>query len=605
MSLETLKKKLDNTPGVYTFNFSNEDDREYLFEEFGGEEQLKSRYPALYRSYLKAMEANMRIEADKNSTINDEDFTGEIGKLFMLPVNQILEGNYAELAETEISEKDNVQITAPVSAIFIDTTKKVENPEPASGWLGVTVQSRIKDINSPDYLINVSEVVMDTNSYEGTLFSNPEEYSSVNNKTYMTYVDLTGVDPEGNMQKKRLTQKQTLGKAKYYTIADIKVDDPAPKNDAHKASNEIVMLYGRMNEQAVYNDADYKGDDFLNNVFSNGKVHLLIPMSGKIVFDYNVEPIELYKPGDGVFLSRSKASYDYKQQNFVYRSDITKDTDLYDKLKGCFTKDTYAPTLQNTVKFDIKIADTNRSVYDWHTDVEGIQDGNAKTVMLNGIFTYYCKNQLGVGVQEQISIKSITPEDLINKKREYYTYMKGTNTIYIPPITIYWGCFGKDVKVLLEDGKEKYVSEVKSGDKLIGQNHSILTVEQVFTGHDTEIFHIVCDNGSEIKVSGGHPMMCEGQCVRACNLIVGDQLNLADGSLTKIISKDIIKYDDMVYNFTFEGMESGSYIIANGFYSGDLKMQNEKKEKVPRIYSDEEKLLMAEMMLHAQEMKKK
>ncbi len=586
MSLQLFKEKLEEYKGEYTFNFAKDDDCAYLFEEYGGEENMKTRFPALYQSYLNAREASLEHLDDPNET-----FTGGVGKIRV---------NY--LSQEENNEDSVVQLEAPVSCVFTDATTKVECEEPAAEWLGVTVLTKIKDIYSPRYLIRISKVIEATNKFEGKVHSNPEKLSDINNKSYCVSVELTGVDPENKLCKKIVKNQVDLGNVEYPAIADIKIDDPAPKNDKHKISNEIMMLYGRLSEQPIYKDADYKGDDFLNNTFSNGKVHLLMPISGKIIYDYNVEPLELLAPTEDEALSRSQATYEYKQQVFTYRSDITDDKVLYDKLKGCFQNGKYVKSLQTPVTFDIKIPDGGRSVYDWHTDVEGIQNGDPKTVYLVGVFTYCCIDQLGFKTEDQITIKSLSKEDLAKYGADYYKYEKGTNVIYIPPITIYWGCFGKDVRIMLADKSEKYAGNIKIGDQLLGFDGQVLTVDNVLTGFDTEIYLIKTQNGGEIKVSGGHPMMCEGKCIRASRIKAGDQLNLADGSLSEVVSVEMIEYNDMVYNFTFEGVENGVYIIANGFYTGDLRMQNTKTERTERVFTEEEKALIAEMMQHNQEL---
>lgn len=96
-------------------------------------------------------------------------------------------------------------------------------------------------------------------------------------------------------------------------------------------------------------------------------------------------------------------------------------------------------------------------------------------------------------------------------------------------------------------------------------------------------------------------MMKDGESVRASRLKVGDKLNLADGSLAEVERIDVVEYNDTVYNFTFVDENEGNYIVANDFYSGDLRMQN-KKDKIPeRILTPEDKLFIAEMMLHSEE----
>lgn len=353
------------------------------------------------------------------------------------------------------------------------------------------------------------------------------------------------------------------------------------------------MLYGRINEQAVYADADYKDGDYYKNTFSHDQVHLLLPLKGDIILEYKTKPLGLTKP-DGFVLPRSEATYDYKEQIFTYRADL-EDDPLYEKMKGCFRADKYIEGVRTRVQFDVRIPDAGRSDLDWHCDVKGIQNAEPKTIMLNACFVYSVQNLLGVEAQEQISIKSRKKEFMESVGKKYYEFDRQTNTVYIPPITIYWGCFAKDVRIRMADGSEKEACAVTQGDRVLGYGNQELTVESVVTGRDKTIQLIETKEHGSIRVSGGHPMMCRGALKRAMSIVPGDMLDLADGGLAEVIRAETVDYDDTVYNFTFAGKEEGVYLSANGFYSGDLRMQNQKRKTKAGGLTQEEKEFIAEM----------
>ncbi len=54
------------------------------------------------------------------------------------------------------------------------------------------------------------------------------------------------------------------------------------------------------------------------------------------------------------------------------------------------------------------------------------------------------------------------------------------------------------------------------------------------------------------------------------------------------------RYEDEVYNFSFEGEEGENYVIAEGLYSGDLYAQNKRAGKKKQM-TEEQKVLFAEM----------
>lgn len=592
MSLITFEKMLEDLDGVYEFNFANEDDCAYLLEEYGGEERMKTCFPAIYESFLKARgEAVERVRANKQA--ESGTFMGDMENAGVRYLNT-LQSNDDDPA---------VVLTTAVSGMFIDNTLSIESGKDARPWLSVTVQSKIRERYSPEYLIYSSDLVNNSNSYAAVFESNPEVMSRIKNKHFQKTIEIAGIDPSGKLRKGVIQGGQDMGDPRYPTIANITITDPAPKNDLHKANNQIVMLYGRMSEQEFYKDADYKGGDYLKNAFANNKVRLLIPMSGSVLFDYKVKPLELHKPKGLEKLTRSEATYEYLEQKFLYRDNID-DVVLYNQLKDCFTCDEYKENHQTKVTFDIKAAVENYSDLDWLVDVNGLPNGDPKTIYIIGKFSFDCVNQKeGLSV-DQIKFKSVSKEDLKKFKAEYYTYAGG-NIVYIPPITVYWGCFGRDVQLRLAGKREKPASEVKIGDRLLGLNHEILTVNNVYTGYDTEIFEIVTQSGNTIRVSGGHPMMCGGKMVRASRLNPGDCLNTADGASDPVEQVSVVSYEDTVYNFTFEGKDEGAYLIANGLYSGDLFMQNTKENQPRKVreFNPEEKRLMEEMAVHNEELK--
>lgn len=581
MSLQAFREKMENLKGEYSFNFSNEDDCAYFLEEFGGEDRLKEKFPEMYESFLYTKE-NSRKRTDSN--LEASSYFGSLGKL---NIEMIKDGTYAVLS-------------APLRFDFIDTTKEVLSDEPASPWQGITIQTNIRAEFSSKAVINTSVAIPQANSYVGNIQSNPVKFDTINNKKYNITMNVYGKDPAGLLHHKKIQKTQNIGNVEYRSISNIIIDDPAPKNDGRYVAQKLSMFYGRTPAQGS-KDADYFGGDFYNNVFSGGKVRLLLPIKGEMILNEGVEPLRLQEPGDEV-LTRPTATYDYKEQEFVFRNDIIDDKILYNKLKDNFIKGPCLPYAKTNVSFDFSIAEASRSKYDWHVDVRGVQNGSPKTIMLIGAFTYRVKNQLGVEVEEQVSIESVMPEDLKILGREYYKYKVGSNVVYIPPITIYWGCFGKDVKITLADGTEKNACCIKEGDKLKGYDNQILTVREVFLGTDQSIYSIKTKGGREIKVSGGHPMMCEGKDVKALKLKAGDKLNLADGSLEEIECVEVVPYDAEVYNYTFEGVDDGKYIIANGFYAGDLNMQNKAVEKVEKVLSKKEQAFIDEMKRLSEEL---
>lgn len=584
MSVKSFRKKLEKLRGEYLFDFSKEDDRAYFLEEYGGEERLKKTYPALYESFCRAGTDCLKKAEQRKDTC--------IGILDELQIEKMQGGRKTDGGSYAV-------LKAPVAFSFIDETKEVVSDEAASEWVGISIQARIKEKNSQNDLVRFSKVVRSANSYCGVITSDPELYGELMNKAYLTSVEVTGRDPAGNLQKKIFQTETTLGEVEENNIVNISVSDPAPKTEPHIVSDTIMMLYGRINQQEIFQYADYKDGDYYNNVFQNGKVRLLIPITGEVTYNYGVEPVGLYYSEDEKF-TRSEASYDYKDQKFTYRGDTLDpgcltDRELYDKLKSQFTAGKYVPELQSKMKFDISIEEEGRSRLDWHTDVEGAANGEPKTIMLTAKFSYQIKDPLQSEVVDMIRIQSVTKDDLSVIGREYYKFKAGSNTIYIPPITVYWGCLGKDTKIMLAGGCEKRAEEIRTGDQVCGQDGRVLRVKDIITGKDYTIFRIRTDNGASIMASGGHPLMCGGSSRRVSSLRAGDALDLVLGGQSEIEEIEEVVYDDAVYNFVFEEADEGVYLAADGFWAGDLNMQNTKMGKKKKELSEKDLAFIGEM----------
>lgn len=90
-------------------------------------------------------------------------------------------------------------------------------------------------------------------------------------------------------------------------------------------------------------------------------------------------------------------------------------------------------------------------------------------------------------------------------------------------------------------------------------------------------------------------MLCGEMRKRASELAPGDRLSLRGGGFAEVESVTVVPYNDKVYNFTFAGCEDGEYLIANGFYTGDLYMQNKKTQSERPPLSGEEQAFIEEM----------
>ena len=159
----------------------------------------------------------------------------------------------------------------------------------------------------------------------------------------------------------------------------------------------------------------------------------------------------------------------------------------------------------------------------------------------------------------------IKPFDEINK----------CNCIDISSTHISRDCIGKSVRLKTCDGKIKEVQSVNIGDMLFAYGNKVVTVSNIFVGHNETIFRLRCD-GCETYISGDHPVLSEnGKEIAVNKLKAGDKIMAENSGIVKVLSVDKEPYDDIVYNFSFDGESESVYIIADGIYVGDINAQNQ------------------------------
>lgn len=156
--------------------------------------------------------------------------------------------------------------------------------------------------------------------------------------------------------------------------------------------------------------------------------------------------------------------------------------------------------------------------------------------------------------------------------------IKECNLIDISPIHICRDCLGKKVRLKTCDGIIKEMQSVNIGDRLLAYGNKVVTVSNIFIGHEETIFRLRCD-GYETYMSGNHPVLSEnGKEIAVNKLKAGDKIMTENGRTVKVLSVNTEPYDDIVYNLAFEGENESIYIVADGIYAGDINAQNKLQE---------------------------
>lgn len=153
------------------------------------------------------------------------------------------------------------------------------------------------------------------------------------------------------------------------------------------------------------------------------------------------------------------------------------------------------------------------------------------------------------------------------------------------------GCHARDTQIKLADGSLKRADKIDIGDSLITYGDKVLKVNNIYYGDEEELVAVKFEDGKQIQVSKGHPLLKEdGTGVDVQQLLKGDRILAETGNAVTVSEVSPVPYQDVVYNFTFEGEEEGNYVIANGLYSGDFYAQNLQGSRKPVPTPEQEAL---------------
>lgn len=157
---------------------------------------------------------------------------------------------------------------------------------------------------------------------------------------------------------------------------------------------------------------------------------------------------------------------------------------------------------------------------------------------------------------------------------------KTLNKKIIDKINIYKDCFEAGMNLILEDGSEKKVEDVREGDVLLTPDGSSRVKEIQKARMTTAMVHIKGENGKEASVSIDHPFVTDQGFVCACLLDEGVSVITRDGK-TKITELCVTPgVETELYHVT---LERGNRLYANGFLTGDSAAELDAAERINNL----------------------
>lgn len=142
--------------------------------------------------------------------------------------------------------------------------------------------------------------------------------------------------------------------------------------------------------------------------------------------------------------------------------------------------------------------------------------------------------------------------------------------IYRIPAAEKGGCFLSDTAILMADGSQKLIENVKVGDSILTRlspNLTKLVSTKVTAVHQTSASGYLIINGT-LKVTDNHLLFINNRWQMARALQIGDELTGADGQAIKVTSLEYLRGTTSVYNLTTD--------VHHTFFADGVYVHNEK-----------------------------
>lgn len=543
---------------VVELDLKKQEHVEAFFEDFGGAEAAKEKYPALYKSVLKTQKklmASNKYEESQDDAKNKGFNMGAI-RIEGAPAvsNDSLKSNLAtpsdQLIVCDSSATVKHATMIMVTSELIDTT------------LGVMIDSDSTSIEYTDLTSTLACKVSEVGEFN-------DHKISASTKYYFVYPDGTCGSSSLNTANYTLSNGQS-------DVTEFVVNDPKIKSE-NTSNKHINIVYDRIPKNGEKTDYAYDAPEI---EISGNKVKTIIPVSGYFKLLSNLEPKGLS--------SVIGLQLVYKEETVVsyFYNSLTELNNYF-----TFTKD----TATNCYKVDFNF---NR---DWraYLDKSRYNDGTYITdCQLRWSFRFDCymldkngkrlKDDKGEEMIKELGI-CINSEATPPSGGEYNKAKN--NKAVIPYIYIQWGCFHKDTLIKMADGSTKKISEIQIGDLVMTNDNRSVRVTNSYKGNEERLVRIETEAGRVLQLTANHPVLTEIGKVRACNLVISTKVYTEDG-LEKIEDISFVAYNDYVYNLDC----NGALLIANGIIAGDFVCQNElEHKKDPVEYSEETLEIMEDL----------
>lgn len=363
------------------------------------------------------------------------------------------------------------------------------------------------------------------------------------------------IEPDGSV---KTADRIILNKINLMNV----VEEILVKAPRARDKKRTIVLYGRSPVAPEVEDYIYENNKNIDN-----KVKAMLPVKGTVRFDsnYSIEEILFtgeHEPKLNMILSSGQTPPKYKK-------DFSKAIKIVDKQNVCF-------------EFED----------DWGDEIDVSCFTISTIVDVNFNFTVRAK-YFGMDVYITIVVTSIDDNSLIKD-------VSSAATTIIEQVSIRWGCLGKDTNILMADGVEMPISDIRIGEMVLTPRGKDI-VDNIYTGKEDTMISIKTASSKNLLATHTHPFVTKRGIITAENLNGADILITLNGEepITELFE---YSYHNLVYSLR---LSSHNQFFAEGILTGDFMLQNTmlQSNKAP-TWSDKAKLMQSQIKEFACQLRK-
>lgn len=547
--------------GSYRYSFLDGEDEKTLVTRWGGEREIKSRYPAVWKAIVRTKEYENDMKGDRGVFNQAVNGSVDVGCPNMVTVNAP-DGQRDTAGGNQVKLSAHMQMRLEDGS-YIESISQKEGQEPESrSWPYAMLSGNIRNATDSRILADYGKEFYQINCADADMLSahaySPLEFARKRIETFCMY---SGIDFNDTIHSEQYTvvNPQYADDEGNTLVKNFTVTAPC----SFGGNSPIKVLYDRVpfsgeSIDYTYQDVNKPGD----------MVKTCLPIAASLSFSHDIAPDDQ----NGILVNDS-----YFRPRLTYGNPVKAEIRYnkgYDEIKKCFVKNEYL--------LDIDFAKLGTKDY-WGVDMPKANYIShsyeiGRTLELQANFNIRLKNvRFGTSVTTGISIISVdTPPD-------HYHFYQTTDgyTVYIPKINIRWGCFAAGTRIAMADGSRKPVEEIRSGD-MVYTTMGDFSVKGVYAGTEEMLIHVCTESGRTLRVTATHPVVLkDGSSVQAGKLRPGQEVMLSGGGTDLIKWVYECEYGATVYNLELEDGKEHT-IAAEDILAGEFIAQNQTKADMLR-----------------------